>query len=463
MWKEGLEKEMISMPQITVIMPALNVAAYISECMDSVVNQTLKDMEIIAVDAGSTDGTAELLEEYVQKDSRITLFHSEKKSYGYQLNLALRRAHGEYIGIVETDDAIKSNMYERLYEVAIREDADFVKANHEEFIDLPDGGRWKIPCRTFPFRGISLYDTVFCPSDFPELLFADRFLWRGIYKRTFLEENKVRLHETPGAAFQDAGFLFRTFFLAKKVIYLDEILYQYRRDNENSSIYNKNGFAYLVNEYCDILDWLFQSEAMSRQIRPYFYCRLFAQLRGRFVTMAVSGEFWEGAAEDIYKAQKMMRQGYEEGLFQENLWGQPSWMECRMFLENPDKYAEFIKFLWDMKRESVDKLIKLAKGYPRVVIRGCGKLGEFVHILLEKNHVKHIAAFSDRKDSLWGKEHMGKMVEPPEEAAGKYGDALFIIAAGSHMHEIKREMIEQGIPREQVYIYELGMDLMTLI
>lgn len=82
------------MPKISVIMPSLNVAPYIRECMDSVICQTLNDLEILCIDAGSTDGTREVLEEYAGKDARIRLIESDKKSYGYQMNLGLEAAAG---------------------------------------------------------------------------------------------------------------------------------------------------------------------------------------------------------------------------------------------------------------------------------------------------------------------------------------------------------------------------------
>ena len=102
------------MPKVSVIMPSLNVVQYIQECMESVVRQTLSDIEIICVDAGSTDGTLEILQEFAKKDQRISIIVSDKKSYGYQMNLGLKAAKGEYIGIVETDDFIEPNMYEDL-------------------------------------------------------------------------------------------------------------------------------------------------------------------------------------------------------------------------------------------------------------------------------------------------------------------------------------------------------------
>ena len=115
---------MNNQPKVSVVMPSLNVALYIRECIESVLNQTLKDIEIICVDAGSTDGTLEILKEYADKDPRISIINSDRKSYGYQMNLGMDAAAGEYMGIVETDDIADFDMFETLYNAAKADDLD---------------------------------------------------------------------------------------------------------------------------------------------------------------------------------------------------------------------------------------------------------------------------------------------------------------------------------------------------
>ncbi|MCR2065245.1 glycosyltransferase family 2 protein, partial [Campylobacter helveticus] len=90
--------------KVSVIIPSLNSINYYDECIKSVINQSLKEIEIICVDANSTDGTLELIKKYQAQDERIKLIISDKKSYGYQMNLGIAAASGEYVGIVESDD-----------------------------------------------------------------------------------------------------------------------------------------------------------------------------------------------------------------------------------------------------------------------------------------------------------------------------------------------------------------------
>ena len=134
--------------KISVIMPSLNVSKYIKQCLQSVLNQTLEDIEIICVDGGSTDGTLDIIQQYVKKDNRVKLIHSDIKSYGYQMNLGIKEASGDYIGIVETDDYIQSDMYERLYDVVVgnpEEEIDFVKGSYNQIAEC----KGKVICLPF--------------------------------------------------------------------------------------------------------------------------------------------------------------------------------------------------------------------------------------------------------------------------------------------------------------------------
>ena len=97
--------------------------------MDSVVNQTLKDIEIICVDDGSTDSSAAICDEYAAKDSRIKVVHKPNAGYGHSMNRGLENATGEYIGIVESDDFAELDMFENLYNLAKQNDADIVKSD----------------------------------------------------------------------------------------------------------------------------------------------------------------------------------------------------------------------------------------------------------------------------------------------------------------------------------------------
>ncbi|MBE5939348.1 MAG: glycosyltransferase family 2 protein [Lachnospiraceae bacterium] len=114
------------MPKISIIIPAYNVEDYIVECVESVVNQTLQDIEIIVVDDGSTDSTGRLLDEMAEKDSRLIVIHKENGGVTSARNTGIERAKGEFIGFVDGDDYIAENMYEEVYNLAKETGVDVV-------------------------------------------------------------------------------------------------------------------------------------------------------------------------------------------------------------------------------------------------------------------------------------------------------------------------------------------------
>ncbi len=244
-------------------MPSLNVGAYIEECIESVIHQTLEDIEIICVDAGSTDGTFEILQSYAEKDSRIQLVRSEIKSYGYQVNLGVRNARGEYIGIVETDDYIDPNMYEILYDIASENKLDLVKADYYRFTDN-DGER---NLTRGEIAEINQYGCILDPSSTIEFIISGKALysWAGIYDARFIKNNKILHHESPGASFQDNGFFFQVITQAKRAMFIRRCLYYLRRDNPNSSFHSKGKVYCACEEFDFIRDYLERNPLLEQK------------------------------------------------------------------------------------------------------------------------------------------------------------------------------------------------------
>lgn len=115
-----------NMPKLSIIIPVYNVENYISECIESLVNQTLQDIEIIAVDDGSSDASGRILDELQQLDKRIVVIHNEHNGVTSARNTGIKVAQGDYIAFVDGDDYVAENMYEELYDIAIRYDVEVV-------------------------------------------------------------------------------------------------------------------------------------------------------------------------------------------------------------------------------------------------------------------------------------------------------------------------------------------------
>lgn len=228
--------------KISVILPSLNVGKYIVQCMESVLKQSLEELEIICVDAGSTDGTLEVIEHYMLIDPRVRLLISDKKSYGYQLNLGINMAKGKYVGIVETDDFIAENMYELLFNAAEMGEVDFAKGNVIGITD--DGKKTNIVLSDAKERTVTNLNRN--RRIFPKDILAN---CAGIYRTQFLLDNEICFNETPGASYQDTGFALQVYFSAERIVYLNDFVYFYRLDNADSSVHSKEKTYCICDEF----------------------------------------------------------------------------------------------------------------------------------------------------------------------------------------------------------------------
>lgn len=261
------------MAKVSIIVPTYNVEPYLVECMESITNQTLSDIEIICINDGSTDGSLAILKSYAEKDSRIILVDKENGGYGIGMNIGLEKATGEYIGIVEPDDFVPVNMFGDLYKIASENDLDFVKADFYRFERATNGDMFL----TYNHldRTDTYYNRLFNPSETPEAIRFIMNTWSGIYKKSFLDEWGIRHNETPGASFQDNGFWFQTFAFAKRAMIINKPYYMNRRDNPNSSVKNMQK-VYCINvEYDHIRDILIEHPETWERFKTYYTLKRF--------------------------------------------------------------------------------------------------------------------------------------------------------------------------------------------
>ena len=438
-------------PKVTVIMPSLNVAKYITTCMESVLAQTLQDLEILAIDAGSTDGTLEILQEFAKKDKRIRIVHSEKRSYGYQLNLGIAMAAGEYVGVVETDDFIVPEMYERLYHEAIQTEMDYVKGAVQLFVEVSPGLYWEGPIgRTFGED--DMYGKVLCPRKMPDLLLKDYYLWIGIYRQDFIK--RIVLNETPGAAYQDAGFMFQTYMKAERAIYLTDIFYWYRQDNMGASSYSRKAFNFFVQEY-DYMEKFLQGE--SEEWREVYYQRMFYHCRRKFMVMGVSGEFWEDALPDIRELQSRLRSAKQQGILNEQNLEPDLREQLLLFLENERAVYEMYAAQYKPKAENIHAMLEKVADHDAIIF-GSGKRGRFMRMLMEYKRPGVVKAFCDNQEKLWGTAVLGMQVMAPEEANRQYPKAVYLIAGKGYEAQMREQLSQLGVEEKRMFTYTAGED-----
>ncbi|MBP5352855.1 MAG: glycosyltransferase [Alphaproteobacteria bacterium] len=246
------------MPKVSVIIPVYNVEKYLSQCLDSVLKQTLTDIEFICVNDGSADQSAEILNAYAAKDKRIKVINQPNGGYGKAINAGLDAATGEYIGILESDDWADENMYADLYKIAAENNLDVVKA---DFYKAWSDGRKKRVC----VGKDGNYNKVFRlePQRYIPRIWGS--IWSALYKRDFLLKNDIRVNETGGASYQDTGFIFKTNICAERMMLTDGAYLNYRQDNLESSVKNRDKIFSLSNEYEEIARYLRQHQLAQWQ------------------------------------------------------------------------------------------------------------------------------------------------------------------------------------------------------
>ncbi|HEC1763097.1 TPA: glycosyltransferase [Campylobacter jejuni] len=217
-------------PLVSVIVPIYNVEKYLRQCLDSIVNQTLQEIEIILIDDGSIDSSGSICDEYAAMDSRIVLIHKENAGLGAAYNTGLEIAKGEYIGFVESDDWIEPNMYEELYKKAKETNVDVCIGNFYYHSDIGD----RIYQQLFTMIP---YGLIFSINDYPELLTLHTSLWAKIYKKSVLGHIRVPEFKNSGY-YCDFPYWTEILCYAKTMTRINSCIYHYRTDNPNASSTN---------------------------------------------------------------------------------------------------------------------------------------------------------------------------------------------------------------------------------
>lgn len=274
------------MTKVSIIVPIYNVEKYLKRCIDTILNQTLKDIEIILATDGGEE-CDEICRNYAKQDKKVTLV-MHPGSYGKAFNKSLKIAKGEYIGIVEADDWCDPFMYEKLYSRAIETKADVVKGGFYFTFDDPE--------RNFSV----LYDGYmenFSLLDRPDFLSSQPAVWSCIYNKKFLLQNKIFMMEER-LPFIDVPFHYETLFMAKNYQLLKEPLYFYYQDNPEQSVRNVKPLAGITTEK-KAYEILFQKTKLYDVLKEGLIYATACHLRWNYGRLAPKDikVFWNAAHE----------------------------------------------------------------------------------------------------------------------------------------------------------------------
>lgn len=233
--------------KVSIIVPVYNVEDYLSECLDSICNQTLKDIEIICINDGSSDNSLDILNEYSKKDKRISVISKENGGQGVARNLGITLANGEYIGFVDSDDWIEEDMFEKLYMKAHKNNLDFNMCRLSLFNEQTgeyDNSTWYYGLKHFD----SFNKDIFEYSDVLNFLTSISVTpVNKIYKRSFLLNHDLKFAED--YIFEDEAFFYSIIFKASKISLIKEELYYYRINRKNSTVTETKNNKDIVDIY----------------------------------------------------------------------------------------------------------------------------------------------------------------------------------------------------------------------
>ncbi|MBR2937025.1 MAG: glycosyltransferase [Oscillospiraceae bacterium] len=253
---------------ISVIVPVYNAEKYLPKCIESILAQTYRELELILVNDGSTDGSGHICDAYQKKDHRVIVIHAENGGVSKARNIGMAHATAEYIAFVDADDYILQTMYEKLHSAITDKDIAFCRFAHI------------YPDRTILYEETNLKQLVKRPFD-PKYVMVDRYsrdegnrivcdkvygcIWRQLFVRRIIEENGIRFKEGVKIA-EDRLFLLEYLNHCNTAALVDEYLYQYRMENPNSAtaVFHKYR-ADLVQSQKKLINY--QNNLLDRNLR----------------------------------------------------------------------------------------------------------------------------------------------------------------------------------------------------
>ena len=242
-------------PKISVIIPVYNVEKYLHQCIDSVIHQTYRNLEIIVVDDGSTDNCSKICDDYANNDKRIKVVHKENGGVSSARNTGLALATGDWIGWLDSDDWVEPDMYEYLLKNAILYDSDVSICSQYEY--------YKNCRRIIGWDQIKVLNT----EKALELLMKNdnmqNILWDKLWKRTLFEDITFPV----GRTYEDLAVIYRLFEKAEKLVCLPKPKYNHRQ--RTGSIMADISLANRINHYISSKERCEEFQTRWPQFRPY--------------------------------------------------------------------------------------------------------------------------------------------------------------------------------------------------
>lgn len=246
-------------PKVSIIVPVYNVAPHLQQCMDSLINQTYQNIEIVCVDDGSTDASGEILDQYAAIDVRISVLHTPNSGVASARNTALSYATGEYVTFVDGDDWTDTTTCEK---AVLHAEAQYVDLVIWPYIrEFPNHSAPKVifpeqrifdenECKNLQRRMIGLWGTELAHPENADALCT---VWGKLYRREIIEQNNIRFTDLRRiGTYEDGLFNLNYFAHVKRVVYIPDYLSHYRKNTGMTSKYRSELRSQWKNLFSDM-------------------------------------------------------------------------------------------------------------------------------------------------------------------------------------------------------------------
>lgn len=317
--------------KVSVLVPICNVEKYLRECLDSLIYQTMDELQIICIDDGSSDSSPSIIEEYRLRDPRIEVITKPNSGYGDSMNKGLERARGEYVGIVESDDFAELDMFESLYALAKKHDADVVKSNFRRHTKERHPSRDTLVNNLRDCR----FNVTFRPADEPSVMRGSLAIWSGLYRKKHLDDNGVRFLPTPGASFQDTSFSHKAIASAERMVVTDKAYLHYRVDNAASSVKSTKKVLFICEEYRETWRFIHERPQLWEALKMHVPRLQFDGYNWNLNRLdpAIRHEFYERFVSEF-------KQLEGAGLLAPECFDEDRWGKLSAMLDNPEGYFQ---------------------------------------------------------------------------------------------------------------------------
>ena len=266
---------------VSVIVPIYNAAPYLNQALDSIQNQTYKNLEIICLNDGSTDNSLEIMQKHAERDSRIRIVDKQNQGYGATCNRGIQESHGEWIAILEPDDWIERGMFKDMLNFAATfdEPIEIIKTPYWRIAHPDTPEEKKLPC-SYKNR-VKIKKQPFTVADAIHIFHHHPSIWSAIYRKSFLDEHEIRFKPIPGAGWADNPFLAETLLQAKSIVYLDQAYYCYREETKEKTInFHKNNPMVPFDRWNEMMDVIDRLGITDKTILCAHYSRGFMYASG---------------------------------------------------------------------------------------------------------------------------------------------------------------------------------------